>query len=174
MPDLRLQLFVYGTLKRGQRSHLRFCGGADAIEPALILGQLYHLPAGYPMLCVPQVSILAVGTSDPAADLATQQKFAALPHAPAPETGSPADPGADPNAEQDWEPIKGELLSFADPSDVLQSLDWFEDFRPGCADTSYIRALVRTLGDKPAHVWTYVAPGGKLPSGATRVHRCWP
>jgi hypothetical protein len=68
-----LRLFVYGTLKRGGRYHQRFCTGARTIERASTCGRLRTLPAGYPMLDVPRSSILADGTADPIADLATQQ-----------------------------------------------------------------------------------------------------
>lgn len=43
-------VFVYGTLKKGQRNHDRFCGDALTIEPAVTTGRLYHLPYGFPAM----------------------------------------------------------------------------------------------------------------------------
>jgi len=67
-----LRLFVYGTLKRGFWNHDRFCSQAVSIEPATTWGRLYHLPAGFPALEVPETCILAHGTEDPIADARTQ------------------------------------------------------------------------------------------------------
>jgi gamma-glutamylcyclotransferase (GGCT)/AIG2-like uncharacterized protein YtfP len=54
------------------RNHDRFCSQAVSIEPATTWGRLYHLPAGFPALEVPETSILAHGTADPIADARTQ------------------------------------------------------------------------------------------------------
>ena len=71
-----LRLFVYGTLKFGQSRHHLLAARAERVEPAQVWGQLYHLPAGYPMLVVPSQSVLATGTDDPYADLMVQNEFA--------------------------------------------------------------------------------------------------
>ncbi len=42
-------VFVYGTLRRGQRAH-GLVAGAIRVEPAWIPGQLWLLPEGYPAL----------------------------------------------------------------------------------------------------------------------------
>lgn len=170
MPRSGLQLFVYGTLKRGQRSHQRFCGRASAVEPATVWGRLYHLPAGYPMLCVPEPSIRAIGTGNALADLATQRQFDRLMEE---QGGEPLTP-AEFDQAGDWEPIEGEIVTFADPAEALPRLDVFEDFRPGSDDTSYLRALVPLADRASMHVWTYIAPGGRLPAGARRVACRWP
>lgn len=46
-----MQVFVYGTLKPGECNYLRYCEGkvVDAC-PAIALGQLFALPAGYPAM----------------------------------------------------------------------------------------------------------------------------
>ena len=36
-----IRLFVYGTLKRGQANHPRFCANATDIVPAVTWGRLY-------------------------------------------------------------------------------------------------------------------------------------
>jgi gamma-glutamylcyclotransferase (GGCT)/AIG2-like uncharacterized protein YtfP len=173
MCSIPLRLFVYGTLKRGQRSHKRFCIEATEIQPAAVLGRLFHLPAGYPMLIVPKRKIVAVGTRDPRDDLTTQFRWDE-------QAGADGGPGTvlsrvdDLGSDDDWEPIEGELLSFADPAAVLPQLDDFEDFRPAAADTTYLRVLTPLAGDGSRHVWTYVAPDGRLPVGARRIRCSWP
>ena len=76
-PAPGLAIFVYGTLKCGQKNHEYFCGAATQIQPATTVGRLYALPAGYPALEVPAQHILAHGTADPLADTITQARFAA-------------------------------------------------------------------------------------------------
>lgn len=62
--DSHLRLFVYGTLKKGFWNFDRFCTRAISIEPATTWGRLYHLPAGFPALEVPESSILVTATAD--------------------------------------------------------------------------------------------------------------
>lgn len=46
-----LQVFVYGTLKPGERNYAAYCAGKTIAEqPALTQGHLYALPLGYPAL----------------------------------------------------------------------------------------------------------------------------
>ena len=46
-----LKVFVYGTLKPGERNYQSYCGDrVIAAVPALIPGKLFALPAGYPAL----------------------------------------------------------------------------------------------------------------------------
>ena len=156
-----LRVFVYGTLKRGQRNHLRYCSKAVAIETASVTGRLFFLPAGYPMLQVPPESILALGTNNAAADLATQLlKNQAAEQLP-------------PAASDHWDAIEGELISFASDPPALQRLDYLEDYRPGESRSTYLRALVPLLGTSTA-AWTYVAPNGQLPADGRRIGTIWP
>jgi gamma-glutamylcyclotransferase (GGCT)/AIG2-like uncharacterized protein YtfP len=67
-------MFFYGTLKRGQSNHDRFCRGAVRIEPATTLGQLYELPFGFPGLRVDAANVRAVGTRDYLADAEKQSE----------------------------------------------------------------------------------------------------
>jgi gamma-glutamylcyclotransferase (GGCT)/AIG2-like uncharacterized protein YtfP len=39
-----LTMFFYGTLKRGERNHDRYCGGALRVEEGAVRGELYDLP----------------------------------------------------------------------------------------------------------------------------------
>ena len=65
-----LTMFFYGTLKRGERNHDRYCGGALRVEEGAVRGELYELPFfGYPALVVPEESIRALGTGDFAGDV---------------------------------------------------------------------------------------------------------
>lgn len=48
-----LQVFVYGTLKPGERYHSVYCQGkTTAIQRAYTYGQLYHLCLGYPAMAI--------------------------------------------------------------------------------------------------------------------------
>ncbi len=67
-----LRLFVYGTLKRGFWNHDRFCRGVLTVEDAVVWGRLFETPSGIPVLQIPEEDILAVGTTNPHADVATQ------------------------------------------------------------------------------------------------------
>jgi len=66
-----LRLFVYGTLKRGYWNHDGFCRGVLDVQEAVVRGRLYEMPSGIPVLQVPEEDILAHGTADPLADVAT-------------------------------------------------------------------------------------------------------
>ena len=69
--DRAPETFVYGTLKRGYWNHERFCRGLLSVEEAVVRGRLYELPSGIPVLEVPEADVLAHGTADPLADVAT-------------------------------------------------------------------------------------------------------
>ncbi|MDY0295901.1 MAG: gamma-glutamylcyclotransferase family protein [Acidobacteriota bacterium] len=147
-----LRLFVYGTLKRGFWNHDRFCRGVLAVEDALVRGRLFETSSGIPVLQVPEEDILAVGTTNPLADVATQAHVTARMSNPEPTpdrlpkkgTGAP------------WGPVYGELLAFDDPESRLPAIDRLEGFHPG-GPCLYRRVLVpiRTNGTVlPA--WLYV------------------
>jgi gamma-glutamylcyclotransferase (GGCT)/AIG2-like uncharacterized protein YtfP len=152
-----LNVFVYGTLKRGQRNHERFCREALAVREATVRGWLYNLPFGFPALVVPKEDVWATGTADYRADVEAQN------HA---RTGTP---GTSPNRDV----VHGELMSFDDPEERLPALDDLEDFRPS-EKSFYGRVLVpATVAETSAIVpaWVYVvesASGVYLPGG------CWP
>ena len=84
-----LRLFVYGTLKRGFWNHDRFCRGVLTVEDAVVRGRLFETSSGIPVLQVPEEDILAVGTTNPLADVATQAHVTARMSNPEPTpTGS--------------------------------------------------------------------------------------
>ncbi|HEB77224.1 MAG TPA: gamma-glutamylcyclotransferase [Methylothermaceae bacterium] len=126
-----LRIFVYGTLKRGYWNHDRFCRGAISIEQATVWGRLYHLPAGFPALEIPESSILAHGTADPLTDALTQQRITA-------ETITTIDMS---RPSGDWDRIHGEIITFAAPDRVLPPIDRLEGFRPD-GRSMYRRVLV--------------------------------
>jgi gamma-glutamylcyclotransferase (GGCT)/AIG2-like uncharacterized protein YtfP len=46
-----LQIFVYGTLKPGESNYERYCEGRILqAQAAIMMGQLYDLPLGYPAM----------------------------------------------------------------------------------------------------------------------------
>ena len=143
---LSTTLFVYGTLRRGQANHDRFCRNAIDIQPATTWGRLYDLGA-FPALEVPESAILAHGTADPLADAATQARLTANlpPHAVNhPPSG-------------DWDLIQGELITFPDPARDLPPIDRLEGFRP-LGKSYYQRVLVtaRKRNAATCTAWTYL------------------
>jgi len=149
-----LRLFVYGTLKRGYWNHERFCRGVLSVEEAVVRGRLYELPSGIPVLEVPEADVLAHGTADPLADVATQARLTAE-FAAHPEPGENGAPGGR------WGPVYGELLTFDDPETRLPAIDRLEGFLPG-GPCLYRRVLVPVdIGQRsPVVGWAYVAPAG--------------
>jgi len=165
-----LRLFVYGTLKRGFWNHDRFCRGVLAVEDAVVRGCLFETPSGIPVLQVPEEDILAVGSTDPLADVATQAHVAARMSNPEPtpdrhqenSTGAP------------WGPVYGELLTFDDPETRLPAIDRLEGFHPG-GPCLYRRVLVPVQingGVLPAWLYVVDVTGNRgltpLPSGKWR------
>ena len=118
-----LRLFVYGTLKRGYWNHDRFCRGVLDVQEAVVRGRLYEMPSGIPVLEVPETDILAHGTADPLADVATQAR-------PAGHLASYLEPMPESATAGDWGPVYGELLTFDDPSTRLPSIDRLEGLSP--------------------------------------------
>ena len=147
-----LRLFVYGTLKRGFWNHDRFCRGVLAVEDAVVRGRLFEKSSGIPVLEVPEEDILAVGTTNPLADVATQARVVARMSNPEPTpdrlpkkgTGAP------------WGPVYGELLTFNDPENRLPAIDRLEGFHPG-GPCLYRRVLVPILVNGAVlPAWLYV------------------
>jgi gamma-glutamylcyclotransferase (GGCT)/AIG2-like uncharacterized protein YtfP len=166
-----LRVFVYGTLKRGERNHAAYCRGAVSAQPALVIGRLYHLPQGYPMLDVPLSAVLALGSQDALADVGKQDtpQLDPLSEDQAAAGSAAGATGAEAGA---WELIAGELLQFDEPQAVLRGFDRLEDFRPD-AESHYHRALVRLAEPAGMTAWTYIAPGGQLPPGAVPCGADW-
>lgn len=160
-----LRVLVYGTLKRGFANHERFCYNAVDIQPATVCGRLYDL-GSFPALEVPEETILAHGTADPCADVATQARFTA-------EMAQHPAPRAKGRTRRGWGLIRGELMTFDNPAERLPRLDCLEGFRPG-GPSLYRRVLVPVFtGDEPAPAWAYVA-GEDLRRMRARPILSWP
>ena len=147
-----LRLFVYGTLKRGFWNHDRFCRDVLTVEDALVRGRLFETSSGIPALQVPEEDILAVGTTNPLADAATQAHITARMSNPEPTSDRLPKKGT----AAPWGDVYGELLTFDDPETRLPAIDRLEGFHPG-GPCLYRRVLVpiRTNGTVlPA--WLYV------------------
>lgn len=142
-----LKLFVYGTLKRGCRNHDHYCRGAMDIRDAEVRGRLYDGP-GFPVLEVPDEDVLARGTADPVADVATQEHLSR-------RSGQSPSPVPERAAAGDWGVAYGELLTFDDPEARLPAIDRLEGFRPD-GHSLYRRVLVPATGESAGEVvWVY-------------------
>jgi len=145
----RLNVFVYGTLKQGERNHDRFCQGVLNIREATAHGWLYDLPFGFPALVVPEETILAIGTEDYVGDADRQRST--------------------PLRSSSWDTVAhGELITFDDPRTRLPALDSLEGFRPG-EPGLYRRVLIPVQANgqtTPAWAYTVERPSGEhLPDG---------
>ena len=154
---LPLVMFFYGTLKRGERNHERFCGGALSVEEGAVRGDVYDLPFGYPALVVPGESIHAFGTGDPTKDAEDQRR---LGRGPVPLLEGPR--------------VFGEIFAFDDPESRLPALDRLEGFDRADASSHYRRVLLPVEANDGSALlaWAYVVekssgvhvPGGRWPS----------
>lgn len=152
---IRLSVFVYGTLKRGQRNHDRFCADAVEIKAATTLGRLYDLPFGFPGLRFHEGSVHAVGSADYASDARRQHVRYTRPDA----------------APAGWDVVYGEVITFDDP-EHLGALDALEEYTPG-ENGLYERVLVPVEADgEKVLAWAYQVkreigvylPGGRWPA----------
>ena len=165
-----LRLFVYGTLKRGFWNHDRFCRGVLTVEDAIVRGRLFETSSGIPVLKVPEEDILAVGTTNPLADVATQAHVTARMSNPEPTpdrlpkkgTGAP------------WGPVYGELLTFDDPENCLPAIDRLEGFHPG-GPSLYRRVLVPIQVNRSVlPAWLYVGEDPISKRFTPLGESCWP
>lgn len=165
--DLRtLQFFVYGTLKRGFRSHHVLQSHVISIWPAEVVGRLYQLPAGYPMIEVPRAEFAQLGSGQLAWDLRAQceqlSDFEFL------------------EPEASWDLVQGEIVRLAPQQAILNRLDAFEGFDPlGRSLYDRVLILARRRESMPGRdsmhaAWSYVVPKSGLPAGAVRTGPTWP
>ena len=160
-----LRLFVYGTLKRGYWNHDRFCEGALEVREARILGRLYEGP-GFPLLEVPDDDVLASGTAEPLADVATQARLSA-------RVGSSRQPDTESATAGAWGAVYGELVTFDDLETRLPAIDRLEGFRPG-EPSLYRRVLVpASLNGARVLAWVYTVDTTGI-KGRRLVSGSWP
>ena len=151
--DPRLVMFFYGTLKRGERNHERFCGGALSVEEGAVRGDVYDLPFGYPALVVPRESIHAYGTGDFARDKEEQRRL-----------------GLRSIVSLEGPRVFGEIFAFDDPESRVPALDLLEGFDPADATSHYRRVLLPVETNKGSVLlaWAYAveeSSGIHLPEG---------
>ena len=164
------RLFVYGTLKRGFWNHDRFCRGVLTVEDAIVRGRLFETSSGIPVLKVPEEDILAVGTTNPLADVATQAHVTARisNREPTPDRLPKKGTGAP------WGPVYGELLTFDDPENCLPAIDRLEGFHPG-GPSLYRRVLVPIQVNRSVlPAWLYVGEDPISKRFTPLGESCWP
>ena len=146
--------FFYGTLRLGQPNHARFCSDYLSLQPASVPGVLEWLTPQIPILHVAESLILAVGTDDPLADVATQARWAARFEA----EGQPYQDGPNEATQGHLRVVEGEVLTFDDPETRLPAIDRLEGFRPGSVSL-YSRVLlpVQVASGHAIPAWAYVA-----------------
>jgi hypothetical protein len=129
----------------------------------MVRGRLYEMPSGIPVLQVPDSDVLAVGTSDPLADVATQERFS---------KDLTAETVCDDTC---WQMIHGELVVFPNPRLSLPPIDRLEGFRPGLTSL-YRRVLVSVLikGGERVTAWCYVAGESAVRNMVPTGKTCWP
>ncbi len=150
-----LALFFYGTLKRGQVNHDRFCRGYVRAAEATVRGRLYDLPFGFPALVVHPEDIHATGTRDPLGDARAQRRL----------TPGTERPRAGPH-------VSGELIFFDDFEERLPALDRFEGFDPESGTGLYRRVLVPVeTPESSLLAWVYAT---ERPSGVHLPDGRWP
>lgn len=138
----QIKLFAYGTLRTSQPESALLQDKLLDSKPARILGKLYQLQEGYPILHVPSESILGLASDFLLADWNLISEKAVHP---TPVEAAPFK----------W--IEGELLSFPLEDDVLNAMDAWEGFAPG-KNTFYQRVLTQayTEDDQVQRCWAYV------------------
>lgn len=135
-----LNLFVYGTLKRGFANHRYFCQEYLEAQVATVRGRLFALTR-FPALWIPESAVLARGSSNYLGDVAKQNSF--------PRSGS-GEPGVE------FGSVSGELLTFKDPEARLAAVDHLEGFNPK-GESFYQRVLAYvTAGEYRVPAWLYV------------------
>lgn len=161
-----LRLFVYGTLKRGFWNHDRFCRGVLDIREAVVRGRLYEMHSGIPVLQVPDGDVLAHGTPDVSADVATQARFSE-------QLASYPEPAQQSATAGDWGRVYGELLTFNDPESRLPAIDRLEGFHPG-GPSLYRRVLVPVMTDSScALAWVYTGERALRIENRLLASGCW-
>jgi gamma-glutamylcyclotransferase (GGCT)/AIG2-like uncharacterized protein YtfP len=82
---MEIKVFVYGTLKPGERYYDRYCAGkVIAAQEAIVYGQLYDLPLGYPAMILGKSLVYGVllHFAEPAALIALDELEDYCPHRP--------------------------------------------------------------------------------------------
>ncbi|MFW5735343.1 MAG: gamma-glutamylcyclotransferase family protein [Oceanidesulfovibrio sp.] len=141
------RVFVYGTLKCGYHNHSRLCREHAGSLAGFVRGRVVDRPEGFPTLFVPVDDVLAAGSDDLRADCRLIETL----------DQNSYDMAAIPSREP-WHFVAGEVYTFRDGAERLQTLDMLEDYIPG-EPSMYCRVAlpVRTShGVVPC--WAYISP----------------
>ena len=155
-------LFVYGTLKRGQRAHLPLCAGAKFIGDASVRGALHLHRDGYPVLVVPEVDVLAEASDNPIAD-------AAVGAEPPAQGGVSSEKAPGP-----WRRIHGEVLAFPAPHSAISAIDAYEGTKDGPERSTYRRVLLPLENADLRHAWAFAATPQVAADLPTFERDSWP
>ncbi|MDR1080654.1 MAG: gamma-glutamylcyclotransferase [Deltaproteobacteria bacterium] len=148
-----LKLYVYGSLKQGFWNHDHYCRGVVSVREAEVIGRLFKLPSGVPVLEVPPNLVLAEGTLDPRGDALLQKEHAECFGET--RVAEPEMPGYMP--EYGWGSVRGEIMSFNDPLLRLPHIDTLEGYLQG-GSSPYRRLLYPSRhGSRVEPVWLYAA-----------------
>ena len=162
-----LLIAAYGSLKKGFWNHERFCKGVLSVQPITIIGRLYQFSSGIPIIEVPEAHILAHGTADPLADVATQRRFTE-------KLAQHHDLLAQDAPVGDWGRVSGELLTFPDPESRLPAIDRLEGFNP-VGPCLYHRVLIQVhVNNVLVPSWLYVGDRASLTRLNLSDRFCWP
>ncbi len=146
-------LFVYGTLKSGYGNH-NLCRGVMEVVVASTWGRLFSM-GSIPVMEVPEVNYLSVGTNDYERDARQQGSCKSAMNI---------------KPDGDWDLIAGEVIRFDLPNESLQDIDRLEGFFPG-RFSFYTRVLIPVnIKEKHSYVWAY---SGDSHSDMKRVYS-WP
>jgi gamma-glutamylcyclotransferase (GGCT)/AIG2-like uncharacterized protein YtfP len=166
-----LMIYVYGTLKHGFWNHDRYCKGVVEVTEGEVLGRLFELATGIPILEVPDNLVLAEGTRDPRGDARLQREAAGESWEGL--LSPPDEPSHTP--EYGWGRVKGEIMHFNDPLLRLPPMDHLEGYKPG--DACHCRRLLYPArsGGCLVPVWLYAgdAARARVPRFPLRSGR-WP
>lgn len=142
-PENAHYLFAYGTLRSSHKEHSRFCPNALSVKSAQVLGNLFELKEGYPILILPRKSRLLSATRDCVQDWSTVRTI----HLPRSIKSTP-----------ELRLIEGELIELPLETDSLAKTDAWEGFQSG-QETTYQRFIAPALlaDGTLAPTWVYGA-----------------
>lgn len=148
-------LFVYGTLMRGFSPHQRFIPQNCEMVKSQITGNLYHYPAGFPMVELFDKDGVE-GTYDYFSDLKKQNdlnKTTEIKELP---------------FDLEYGKVYGELYRIPFSEENIFRLDSYEGFNPENV-TYYKRTLVPVHIDKE-FVWAWVYNVKEIPKNCIRIY----
>lgn len=149
---MKLNVFVYGTLKKGYGNHQYHCEGCDDIIPAYVRGRIYDF-GPFPQVQLFSEEVLQKGSNELVSDTVQGATFLLE-----------KEHGLIPQNER----VYGEIIVFNGDSaeqlyDRFVSLDRLEGF-PSFYDRSLV--VAKNMKDEDIPVWIYHSPNHKVPDNA--------